>query len=133
MARFSWARSPAIHSAAQARVPVEAVRHVEDVLLVQVVRVQADVVIDVATTVGVAVRIRAPVVAPAAEPEPEVEGVGAPDKDFGCDCGWLTDLEAQAEGPRGPNLGGLRTACVDGHDCRGGRDEKNEAFHGRAY
>ena len=90
---------------------------------------QAEVALQAVTCVAVAV----PIVAPASEPDPEVIGAGPGNKNLGGDGGWLTNLEAQAEGAQGANLGGLRTAWTDGHDCRGDRCEKNEALHGRVY
>jgi len=55
----------------QTRVPVQAVGHVDYVVLVQIVGVQTDIVIDVVATVAVVVSVPAPAVAPAAEPEPK--------------------------------------------------------------
>jgi len=80
--------------------------------------VQAEVVIDVVATVLLTVGIPAPAVAPAAEPNPEVNGVGAPNKCLGRDGGWLADLEAHAEIARGPNFGGVRWTWADGKHCR---------------
>ena len=62
---------------AEAGVPVQAVGLVQDVLLIQVVGVEADVRGQIAAAVAVALVVLAPAVAVAPEAQPEVKGVAA--------------------------------------------------------